>query len=132
MSASVTAAVALGSGLGSLLRYTIGLWLGQPLLSQFPWATLTVNMLGSLLIGWITGVQLPAEHWFNSAVCRQFMVTGFCGGFTTFSVFSLETLALLEQGRWSLAGAHIAATLGLMMLAVIVGSALAGRYGSAR
>lgn len=128
MTAAVALWVALGSSLGSVLRYVTELWLSQNPAIHFPWGTLTVNLLGSLIIGWIVGLRLPAGHWFNNAAARQFMVTGFCGGFTTFSLFSLETLRLLEQNQWFLAVGHVLATLVLMMLAVAAGFELA-RHG---
>lgn len=128
MTVPVTLAVALGGALGSLLRYTTEIWMSHHLPGHFPWGTLTANLLGSLLIGWIAGFRLPAGHWLNDMARRQFMVTGFCGGFTTFSLFSLETLKLLEQARWSLAAANTATTLVLMMLAVAAGFALARKH----
>lgn len=90
-------AVALGGALGSVLRYSAGLLL------QHPWATLSVNLVGSFLIG------LGALHLTNgeNPLLRLFMITGILGGFTTFSAFSLDSLTLLQLGQWSRAALYI-------------------------
>ena len=95
-------AVGLGSALGSVLRYGVSLASMAVLGGHFPWGTLLVNVLGSCLIGWLaaTTTRLP-----QSALARQqpLLMAGFCGGFTTFSLFSLETLHLAQQGSLGLA-----------------------------
>ena len=125
MSRLVTLAVALGSMLGTLLRYAIDQGLTQVLQGLLPWGTLFVNLAGSLLIGWVATARFPAAHWMNRVAWRQFLVTGFCGGFTTFSLFSLQTLRLIEAGDWAIAAANTGLTLGLMMGAVTAGFLLA-------
>ena len=109
--------VAVGSGLGGVLRYLVPGWIGAA--KGFPWATLTVNVGGSLLIGILSG--LLARHGGSSAeAVRAFAVVGFCGGFTTFSTFSNETFRLMENGQWwfasAYAGASVAAGLGAVAL----------------
>lgn len=95
------AAVAIGAALGALLRWVAGLWL-NPVWAGFPLGTLFVNAAGGLLIGvalvWLEG--RPNEYW------RLFALTGVLGGFTTFSAFSAESLALLQRGQFALALVH--------------------------
>jgi len=97
--------VALGGGLGATARYGVSLlalaWLGP----AFPWATLAVNVLGSLAIGVLAGQGLAGP-------ARLFWVTGVLGGFTTFSAFSLEAVGLWEKSP-ALAALYVAASLGL-------------------
>ena len=109
--------VAVGSGLGGVLRYLVPCWIGAA--KGFPWATLTVNVVGSLLIGLLSG--LLVRHGGSSAESiRCFAVVGFCGGFTTFSTFSNETFRLMENGQWGFAvvyvGTSVAAGLGAVAL----------------
>ena len=99
-------AVAIGAGVGGLLRWGAGLWLNQQW-SGFPLGTLLVNCVGGLLIG-------AALAWFSRSpneLLRLLLVTGFLGGLTTFSSFSGESLLLLQRGEWPLAFAHSAAHL---------------------
>lgn len=87
--------VALGGGAGAVLRFAIGLALNPGL---FPWATLTVNIAGAALIGLIWGIAEDAD-WF-AQWGRALLVVGLLGGFTTFSAFSMETMSMLDSGRW--------------------------------
>lgn len=102
------AAVGLGSGLGAVLRYQVGLWLLAP---PFPWATLAVNGLGSWLIAAFAAYAARRTHG-RVARWQPFLVGGFCGGFTTFSLFGLETLQLLALARPGLALVYVLASLG--------------------
>ena len=113
--------VAVGSGLGGVLRYLVPCWIGAP--RGFPWATLTVNVVGSLLIGLLSG--LLARHGGSSAESiRCFAVVGFCGGFTTFSTFSNETFRLIESSQWLSAAAYVSLSVLAGLAAVFVGYAL--------
>ena len=119
------AAVATGAALGALCRWGAGLWLNARW-QGFPLGTLFVNLLGGLLIG-VALVCLegrPYDTW------RLFVMTGVLGGFTTFSAFSAESLALLETGQWVLALAHtLAHVLGALACAALgamLARALAG------
>ena len=110
--------VAVGSGLGGVLRYLVPCWIGTT--KDFPWATLTVNVVGSLLIGLLSG--LLARHGGSSAESiRAFAVVGFCGGFTTFSTFSNETFRLIENSQWLSAAAYVSLSILAGLTAVFLG-----------
>ena len=110
--------VAVGSGLGGVLRYLVPCWIGTA--QGFPWATLTVNVVGSLLIGLLSG--LLARHSGSSAESiRCFAVVGFCGGFTTFSTFSNETFRMLENNQWLSAAGYVGLSVVAGLVAVFVG-----------
>lgn len=106
-------AVALGAALGALLRWRAGLWLNA-MWTGFPLGTLLVNAVGGLLIG-------SALAWFEQSpdeLLRLLLVTGFLGGLTTFSAFSVESLLLLQRGQWLLAAGHtLAHVLGALVCA---------------
>ena len=110
--------VAVGSGLGGALRFLVPCWIGAA--KGFPWATLAINVGGSLLIGFLSG--LLARHGGSSTESvRAFAVVGFCGGFTTFSTFSNETLRLLEGGQWLSAVAYVGVSVSAGLAAVFLG-----------
>ena len=106
-------AVAFGAALGALLRWRAGLWLNA-IWTGFPLGTLLVNAVGGLLIG-------SALAWFEQSpdeLLRLLLVTGFLGGLTTFSAFSVESLLLLQRGQWLLAAGHtLAHVLGALVCA---------------
>ena len=93
--------VALGGAIGSVLRYQLGrgmtLWLGPQAVTAFPWATLTVNLIGSLAMGVLAGWL--ARHGESAEQLRLLLGVGLLGGFTTFSAFSLEMMVLVERGQ---------------------------------
>ena len=74
--------------------------------ATFPWGTLIVNVTGSFVIGFINTLTAPDGRVFASGTTRQFLMTGICGGYTTFSSFSLQTLNLANDGEWMRAGAN--------------------------
>lgn len=115
--------VAVGSALGGVLRYLVGLWLERPGPTDWPLGTLAVNAVGSLLIGFV--LQLALEGQGPSPAVRTFLVVGLCGGFTTFSAFSWETMALLERAGFGRAGGYVAMSLALSLAAVWAGIGLA-------
>lgn len=87
--------VAIGGALGSMLRYFLGLVI--PKVAGFPWPTFAANVCGCFLIGLFSGMFLKCDTL--SPNLKLFLVTGFCGGFTTFSTFANENLALLQSGK---------------------------------
>lgn len=120
-------AVGLGSGLGAALRYLCSSALLSVAGAGFPWGTLIVNILGSFLIGFYATLTEPGGRLFPDPAMRQFVLAGFCGGFTTFSIFSLETVLLIESGRVFSAASYVALSLLLWLMAVWIGHALAQR-----
>ena len=111
--------IALGGAAGSVTRALVALALP----SRFPWATLLVNIAGSLLIGWLMVRFGPAEQP-AAAPLRSLWAVGFCGGFTTFSAFGSESIALVRSGL-PVALLNVAANVLLGLTAVVVGRAIA-------
>lgn len=90
-------AVFIGSGLGGLSRFALGKWINSLHNHHFPFGTLVVNFVACLFLGFVIGL---ADHkQILSPTARLFLAVGFCGGFSTFSAFSSETLTLLQQGH---------------------------------
>ena len=108
--------IALGGAAGSVARAMVALSLP----GRFPWATMLINVLGSLLIGWLMARLGPIETP-TAASMRNLLTTGFCGGFTTFSTFSWQTLEQMQKGQWSAAAANVLLSLSLCLLAVWLG-----------
>lgn len=119
-----TLLVAVGGLVGSVARYWIAGWVQGLNGTQFPVGTLAVNILGSFVIGLMMTASL--ERGVIGAETRILLTTGFCGGFTTMSTFSYETLALLRDGSGLVGMGNVAVTLGTCLLAAWCGS-LAGR-----
>ena len=113
-----TLMVGLGSALGGMARYAVALLFNSLLGETFPWATLFVNVTGSFTIGFFFALTSAGGRWPVSPEWRLFVTTGICGGYTTFSSFSLQTLALLRDGEWLPAGLNIFGSLALCLAAV--------------
>jgi fluoride exporter len=113
--------VALGSGLGGTARVAMAAIMVSLFGANFPIGVLTVNVLGSFAIGFIAAFTAPGGWLFLGAAARQFLLAGFCGGFTTFSFFSLQTMQLLQDGRLTAAGLYSALTLSFSMFGVWIG-----------
>lgn len=116
--------VASGSALGGVGRYWCGNVVALRYGEAFPWGTLTVNVLGSLLIGVLAVLALADGRLTLDANMRQFLMLGVLGGFTTFSTFSLQSLNLMQAGEWALASAYILGSLCLCLLGVWLGYGL--------
>jgi len=117
--------IALGSAFGGLARYWSYGFAARHLGQTFPWGTLAVNVLGCSFIGWFAAMTGPDGRWLVATPVRQFVMVGICGGFTTFSTFSLETLNMTRDGQWFRAGANILSSLALCLLGVWAGHAAA-------
>jgi fluoride exporter len=115
--------VAIGSALGGVSRYLLGGYIQRVLQTEFPAGTLLINVSGSLLIGAI--LQYAVETSTVTPELKALLTIGFCGGYTTFSTFSYETLALLKDGEWTRAGVYIASSVLLSLVATFVGFVLA-------
>ncbi|MBY5772648.1 fluoride efflux transporter CrcB [Rhizobium leguminosarum bv. viciae] len=114
--------VAVGGAIGSLLRYYVGQWALRLMGPAFPWGTLAVNVVGCFVIG--VFAELIARKFNASVELRLLLITGFLGGFTTFSAFSLDAISLFERGEAVAGGIYIAASVGLSMAAVMTGLAV--------
>lgn len=121
--------VAIGGALGALARYGLAGWVHDWAGARFPWGTFAVNVLGCLLVGFAVRA-LEGVLWGPEA--RAFLAIGVLGGFTTFSTFGYETIALLEGGEWARAGLYAFGSLGLGLAAVLLGLGLAGLLLQAR
>src|SRR2546429_489496 len=117
--------IAIGSVTGGVARYLVSVTIQSA--PGFPWATLLVNVTGSFIIGFYSTLSGPDGRLFASTRQRQFVMTGFCGGYTTFSAFSLETFKLLEGGMAQTAFVNIAVSVVSWLVAVWLGHVLASR-----
>jgi CrcB protein len=120
--------VAAGGGLGSLARSALSLLALQKFGAGFPWGTLGVNVAGSFLIGLYFTMTEPDGRFLAAPAARQFVLAGFCGGFTTFSAFSLETLLMARQQAWALAIIYIGSSVALWLAGVWLGHAMGLRW----
>ncbi len=108
--------VGLGGGIGSMLRYGATLLISP---RYFPYATLAVNITGSFIIGVVFAMSIKDEVFLNN--WKLFLATGFCGGFTTFSAFSIENLGLLQHGKYGLAFTYIISSIVFGIMATFWG-----------
>ena len=120
-------AVGLGAAIGSGARAAVSLGLHQALAADFAWGTLTVNVLGSFLIGLYAALTGPDGRLMAGPATRQFVLAGFCGGFTTFSIFSLETLLFVAERRIAVAALYVGVSVVLWLVAVWLGHRLGTR-----
>ena len=113
--------VALGGALGSMARFWMTGTVAEFTGLRFPWGTLLINVLGSLIIGLVAGLTLVPERLGWHPDVRIFLMTGFCGGFTTFSAFSLQTIELMQSGEAAAASAYVVASAILCVAAAWAG-----------
>jgi CrcB protein len=116
------ALVAAGGAIGSVARYLVGVWSARLAGPNFPWGTITVNIVGAFLIGLM--VEVVARRFDASAEMRVFIVTGVIGGFTTWSSFTLDAVTLFERGDMGQAAFYLAGSLTLSFAAIFAGLAL--------
>ena len=113
--------VAIGGALGSVARFWLSETVAARYDSSFPYGTLVVNVVGSLVIGLLAGLTLPNGRMVLAPPARLFLMIGLCGGFTTFSAFSLQTYALALDGEWLRAAVNTLLSVFLCLAAVAVG-----------
>ena len=123
-----TLMVGIGSALGGIARYAVTLLVNSLLGETFPWGTLFVNVSGSFVIGFFFALTSTGGRWPGGSDWRLFVTTGICGGYTTFSSFSLQTLALMRDGEWLPAGLNILGSVTLCMAAVWLGFLCAATF----
>lgn len=114
--------VGIGGGAGALGRYGLGTWLTTWVGTGFPWATFVINVFGSGLLGFLNGRFARVG---SSPDTRALLTIGLCGGFTTFSTFDYEMLALLQEGRYLLAATYSSSSVITCMGGVVAGMSLA-------
>ena len=114
-------AIALGGALGSVLRHAVGLWV-QRGIPGFPWGTFVINVTGSCLLGFLA--KALGGDTVNPTM-RAALTIGLCGGYTTFSTFSFETMRLIEDGFAVRAATYVIVSVVLSLLAIFAGAALA-------
>jgi CrcB protein len=113
--------VSLGGAIGSAARFWVSGMVAQRYGQTFPLGTLTVNVTGSFIIGLFAALTDPDGRWLVTPSFREFFMIGVCGGYTTFSSFSLQTLALAQEGEWLRAMTNSLASFVLCFIAVWLG-----------
>ena len=113
--------VAIGGAIGSVARFWMSGLIGTQFGQTFPLGTLIVNVTGSFMIGLFAALSAPEGRWLVSPSFRQFFMIGICGGYTTFSSFSLQTFALAQEGEWFHAALNTIASVALCLFAVWLG-----------
>jgi CrcB protein len=126
--------LALGGGLGTVMRYLVNGWVTNRVTSGavFPLGTMAANVTGSFLIGLLAAVSGPSlgRSWLKPE-WRDFLIIGFCGGYTTFSSYSLQSLNLARDGEWLLVGLNVIGSNALCLVAVYLGW-VCGRFAQAK
>lgn len=124
--------IALGGALGSVARHWLSEAVTTRLDGSFPWGTFLVNVSGCLLIGFFASLPGPSWRQFGDSETKAFFMVGVCGGYTTFSAFSLQTLNLLRLGELTRAASYVVASVLVCLLGVWLGHLLAGLVAPAR
>ena len=122
----------MGGALGSVSRFWLSGLVAGRFGETFPWGTLVVNVTGSFLIGFFAALTAPDIANSHRATVIQFFMIGVCGGYTTFSSFSLQTLNLMRDREWLYAGGNVILSVMLCMVAVWLGWLLGSMFNSTR
>ena len=122
--------IALGGALGSVGRFWLSGLIAGRYGETFPWGTLVVNVIGSFVIGFFATITSPDGRLLAPVGFRQFFIYGVCGGYTTFSSFSWQTLELAHDGEWLRAGGNVLGSVALCLVAVWLGHLLAASLNS--
>lgn len=118
--------------MGSVARFAASGLVARQFGETFPWGTLVINVTGSFFIGLFATLTGTEGRWLVAPTARQFVMIGICGGYTTFSSFSLQTLALAQDGEWLKAGANVVGSVILCLAAVWLGHWLAVNLSSGK
>lgn len=127
MSFTTCVLIMIGGAFGTLARYVVSV-LALPISRELPWGTIIINITGSFLIGLVGTLTLAHGRYPVSENFRMFVMVGFCGGYTTFSSFSLQTLDLIRNGTMGRAAINIAVSVALCIGAVALGHVVAARF----
>ena len=124
--------VAIGGALGSVSRYWLSGFVAARFGETFPWGTLVINVTGSFVVGIFPALAIPEGRVDSQSrmFATQFLMIGVCGGYTTFSSFSLQTLNLLREREWLYAGGNVILSVILCMIAVWLGYLLGSTFTS--
>lgn len=117
----------LGGGIGTIIRYVVNGLISRHFGESFPLGTFVINVTGSFAIGFFSTLTAPEGRILVSPTFRSFFMIGICGGYTTFSSFSLQTLNLASEGEWMYAGLNAICSFVFCLVAVWVGS-MAGSF----
>jgi fluoride exporter len=124
--------VAIGGALGSVSRFWLSGVVAGRFGETFPWGTLAINVTGSFVIGFLAALTEPEGRVMVSPAFRQFFMIGICGGYTTFSAFSLQTLNLVRDREWLYAGGNVILSVVFCLIAVWLGYLLGSVFNSAK
>ena len=124
--------IAVGSAAGGIARFWASGVVARLIGETFPWGTMVVNVVGCFIIGFVASLTAPDGRLFLGSTARLALTAGFCGGFTTFSSFSLQTLTLMNDGEYLQAGGNIGLSVVLCLAAVWAGSAVAASINALR
>ncbi len=113
--------IALGSALGGMARYACQDWATRHISETFPWGTMMVNIVGCSFIGFFFTFTGPDGRFIVGTTARQFVMVGICGGYTTFSSFSLDALNRARDGQWAQAAGYVLGSLVFCLLGVWLG-----------
>lgn len=113
--------IAFGSALGGVARYACQGWAARAISDTFPWGTMIVNIVGCSFIGFFATLTAPEGRFIVGSPIRQLVMVGLCGGYTTFSSFSLETLNMARDGQWTKVAGYALGSLAFCLLGVWLG-----------